>query len=354
MVTCHSQVWAGFVSLTRYEAGLFGCEGGNIMYIAENKEQFTDPFYQTTVELYPWESELLQSPVIRRLKFLSHYGTGSFTTSAKHSRFEHTLGVWTIISSFFQKEEELRIAALLHDIGHLPFSHAVERTLGFNHHALTESLIKDEAIGSILQKYGFDPFRIIDILNTDSPLSHKTNYLSADHLDSFLRDSYMLGKRMKHPADIIQKITFHHHYVEADIDTAKTIMEAIHFDHTHFLHPTLLALDVLLAEAIKVYASHHHVELSVIQGLTNQELIQLLASSHVQLIHELLSIIMFYPEKILVQQAAGENTRTMGVKKVYDKSPLVDGNPLPSLCHESHQLLQSIRALQRQYYFTII
>lgn len=45
-----------------------------------------------------------------------------------------------------------RAAAILHDIGHLPFSHSVERTLGFNHHELTEKYVKDWEIESILNK----------------------------------------------------------------------------------------------------------------------------------------------------------------------------------------------------------
>ncbi|MFS0864068.1 HD domain-containing protein [Fredinandcohnia sp. 179-A 10B2 NHS] len=236
-----------------------------MIYSLTNPTVFHEPFYQKDVELFPWEYELLQTTTVRRLKFLSHYGAGSLITSAKHSRFEHTLGVWTLIATFFPKEEELRIAALLHDVGHLPFSHAVERTLGFNHHHITEEYIKGEEISTILQKHGFSPTTIIDLLNRDTPVSHKTAYLSADHLDSFLRDAYMLGKLRMHPADILKALSFNHYYVETDMATGKHIMEAIYHDHSCFLHPINLALDVLLAKAISTFTEETNVELTNIQ-----------------------------------------------------------------------------------------
>jgi HD superfamily phosphohydrolase len=110
-----------------------------MQYIFRNPVNIYDPFYQITTKLTLGSMNYSQSKALKRLKFLSHYGTASFITAAKHTRYEHTVGVWTIIAHFFPIEKELRVAALLHDIGHLPFSHAVERTPGFNHHGYAKS-----------------------------------------------------------------------------------------------------------------------------------------------------------------------------------------------------------------------
>jgi HD superfamily phosphohydrolase len=323
-----------------------------MIYVLNNKKEIHEPFYQTNISAYPWEIELLKSTSVRRLKFLTHYGTGSFISSAKHTRFEHTLGVWAIISTFFPKEEELRIAALLHDIGHLPFSHAVERTLGFNHHQITEDNINGEEVSKILLTHGFSPSMIIDLLNQDSPLSHKTPYLSADHLDSFLRDSYMLGKSKEHPSHTLRKISFNHQYVEADLQTSKNIMECIYYDHLCFLDPYSLALDSLLAKAISIFAQKKETSLESIKSLTNNELIQLLHSSDLPKVKEIMSIIMWAPEKIMIQDEEAKGTEKVEVKKVYDKTPLVDGVALTSICSESNRLLETIRSLKKSYYFT--
>lgn len=322
------------------------------MYILGQSQEYFDPFYQTKVQLFPWEYELIQTHTMRRLKFLSHYGTGSFLTAAKHSRFEHTLGVWTVISTFFPQHEELRIAALLHDVGHLPFSHAVEHTLGFDHHVITEERIRGNEVCQILRKHGFTSERIIEILNQDSPLSHKTSYLGADHLDSFLRDSYMLGRLSVHPAQILKSIRFNGHYVESDLATGQVILEAIYADHASFLHPLLLALDALLSRAIAIFAEHQQTDLAFIIPLTNNEVLQLLLNSGIEEVHEIVSIIMWNPEKIILHSEESEGTKQIEVRKVYDKTPLVDGQALTALCDKSQKLMDKIRSLKTCYYYS--
>ncbi|MBB6452742.1 hypothetical protein HNQ94_001188 [Salirhabdus euzebyi] len=319
-----------------------------------DKENTTihEPFYQTSIQAHPWELALLQSKAVKRLKFLSHYGTGSFITLAKHSRFEHTVGVWAIIATHFPREDELRIAALLHDIGHLPFSHAVEKTLGFNHHTITEEYIRGEEITTILQSHGFTSERIIHLLDNDSALSHKTDFLSADHLDSFVRDAYMLGKCKVHPAKLLQNISFHQQYVEADLETSKAIMNAIYYDHTCFLNPITLGLDALLAQAISIFASNKEVQLESIKSLTNNELLQLLKESNVKEVEKILNVILWNPHKVKVYDDEIEGGLKVDVRKVYDKTPLVNGTALTSICSESEKLLYSIRALKKEYYIT--
>jgi HD superfamily phosphohydrolase len=323
-----------------------------MQYIFRNPENIYDPFYQINTKANPWEYELLQSKALKRLKFLSHYGTASFISAAKHSRYEHTVGVWTIIAHFFPTEKELRVAALLHDIGHLPFSHAVERTLGFNHHTISEDYIRGQEISTILKKYGFKPQTIIDLLNEDSPLTHKTPYLSADHLDSFLRDSYMLGKLDKHPSTIINNVSFSGHFVEADLSTSESIMNAIFHDHTSFLEPTCLALDALLAKAISIYIRQKEIHLGTIPILTNHELLQLLLHSNIQEVEEILDIIVWNPEKINIHYEEVKNAEKIEVKKVYDKSPLVNNVPLNEISPDAEFMLNQIRSFKKTYYFS--
>ncbi|GAA0344240.1 hypothetical protein GCM10008967_38350 [Bacillus carboniphilus] len=322
-------------------------------YVFVNSDEVFEPFYQTKIKTFPWERELLKSKTLNRLKHLSHYGTGSLISSAKHSRFEHTIGVWATIATFFPKEEELRIAAFLHDIGHLPFSHAVEKTLGFNHHTITEQKISGGEIAEILLNHGFSPSRIIDLLNSDSPLTHKTTYLGADHLDSFLRDAYMLGKSDLNPPDILQRISFNGHYVEADLQIGRQILEAIYYDHQSFLSPTLLALDGMLAQAISIYSNSSMVKAGTIQDLTNYELISLLQNSGIKEVVDMLDVILYHPEEIVIKEVDFSGAVKVEVRKVYDKTPLVDGKPLTSICENSQMIMDRIYGLQKNYYVSI-
>ena len=99
-----------------------------------------------TVLFYPWELQIMDSPLLQRLRKINQLGLALYTyPSAHHSRFEHTLGVvavaskmlesitngiWGDTQNYFNVPTEhicmIRMAALLHDIGHCFFSHLSE------------------------------------------------------------------------------------------------------------------------------------------------------------------------------------------------------------------------------------
>lgn len=106
-----------------------------------------------TVTFYPWELRVIDSPLLQRLRRINQLGLAEMTyPSAQHSRFEHTLGVAAVlskmISSINQDEDlgqrekkrlipdgniyKLRMAALLHDVGHCFFSHVSESVYGLS------------------------------------------------------------------------------------------------------------------------------------------------------------------------------------------------------------------------------
>ncbi|MDR3045641.1 MAG: HD domain-containing protein [Desulfovibrio sp.] len=105
---------------------------------------------------YPWEIALLDTPLMQRLRQIHQLGTASFTyPSAVHNRFSHSLGVALLagqlvttlrdklrdgsvdpkgedVDSVVSQKDvySVRIAGLLHDIGHCFFSHCSERVVG--------------------------------------------------------------------------------------------------------------------------------------------------------------------------------------------------------------------------------
>ena len=87
------------------------------------------------------ETKLIDTPTFQRLKRIKQLGFANMVyPSATHTRFEHSLGVMYIMSRIidntreqFRKQfseedkQKLRIAALLHDVGHYPYSHVMEK-----------------------------------------------------------------------------------------------------------------------------------------------------------------------------------------------------------------------------------
>lgn len=87
------------------------------------------------------EINILDLPMLQRLRRISQTGLAYLTyPSATHNRFEHSLGVTILATKFYEAlynrmpemikpgmKEELRLAGLLHDVGHGPFSHSTEQ-----------------------------------------------------------------------------------------------------------------------------------------------------------------------------------------------------------------------------------
>lgn len=164
------------------------------------------------------EEDIINSPVFQRLRKIKQLALASLVyPGAVHTRFDHSIGamhVAGLISNAVRLEPEerrlVRLSALLHDIGHGPFSHVSEPVLEkyFDrdkvkiegkvqvHENLTAAIIReDETLGhSLSQK---DRERIVGILNGtygDSILKHiVSGPLDADKQDYLLRDSYFCG-----------------------------------------------------------------------------------------------------------------------------------------------------------------
>jgi len=162
------------------------------------------------------EARLIDSSALQRLRGIKQLAMTSLVyPGATHTRFEHSIGVMHIAGRVAEKVELkkkerrlVRLAALLHDIGHLPFSHAGEAAAAAltpklteygeeAHEKITAALIQyDPEISGVLTER--DRGRILGVLAKDGetkPLLWQIiSYdLDADKLDYLLRDSLMAG-----------------------------------------------------------------------------------------------------------------------------------------------------------------
>ena len=192
------------------------------------------------VRLTTRERQLIDSPPIQRLRHIHQLATTFMVyPGATHSRFEHSLGVSDIATRIFDvvvREEHLRsvhdlldvdretigywrnvlrVAALCHDAGHLPFSHAAESELlpaGWNHERLTLNLIMDGPLTNTIQSMrpSVTPEDVAKIAVSPSVLPPSvveslTDWeaivaeiisgpvFGADRMDYLLRDSHHIG-----------------------------------------------------------------------------------------------------------------------------------------------------------------
>jgi HD superfamily phosphohydrolase len=133
--------------------------------------------------------------------------------AANHTRFEHVLGAMYLAGVLgdtlpfgltSREKQEVRLAALLHDIGHGPFSHVFEplmiRHLGKTHEDLVPWLVAETEISLRLEKAGFNPKRIGQLAigrlgDKRRPFLDQviSSSVDVDKMDFLVRDSFHTG-----------------------------------------------------------------------------------------------------------------------------------------------------------------
>ncbi len=175
--------------------------------------EITDPIHKN-IKFTQIEKELIDTPIFQRLRRIRQLaGAHLVYPGALHSRFEHSLGSMFLAGlsgqTLYSKDyitdmdviQKLRIAALLHDVGHGPFSHLFEEVskngVKFSHESFGQKIITNTIISDIIEKNGYDSKEIASI----SFGKHKMNFLneiisgglSVDLMDYLPRDSYFSG-----------------------------------------------------------------------------------------------------------------------------------------------------------------
>ncbi|MFF2046073.1 HD domain-containing protein [Kitasatospora sp. NPDC058170] len=190
---------------------------------------FTDPLWRIPVRLNPVEAALLRTEPLRRLHFVVHGGASTISTLQSYSRLEHTLGVFALVAHFRPEDERLRVAALLHDIGHLPMSHTFEGISNLDHHAIGLQLVRTDPIRPVLEEYGISAEAVVAALGVQppSPLTNRSGLLNLDHLDSYVRSGRAAGRLDTDPAVMLGRLRIQDAAVSADRETAASLVDLI-------------------------------------------------------------------------------------------------------------------------------
>jgi HD superfamily phosphohydrolase len=161
-----------------------------------------DPIHDY-IELDDLALALIETPQVQRLRRIRQLGFSNLVyPGANHTRFEHSLGVYHLAKHLVkqvdeQQRNELLAAALLHDIGHGPFSHATEdlimRYTRKSHEDIEEFLRKGE-ISDILKDYSLSPSVIAAHIRGDTdPGQIIHSEIDVDRMDYLVRDAHYTG-----------------------------------------------------------------------------------------------------------------------------------------------------------------
>ncbi|MDJ1109572.1 HD domain-containing protein [Macrococcoides caseolyticum] len=156
--------------------------------------------------------DLIKTKEFQRLRRIKQLGTLYLAFhSAEHSRFNHSLGVYEIVrrmideifmgrSAWNEKDRPLALcAALLHDLGHGPFSHCFEKIFDTDHEAYTQKIILGPTeVNEVLSRVHPNfPKEVADVINKTHAnklvISMISSQIDADRMDYLQRDAYYTG-----------------------------------------------------------------------------------------------------------------------------------------------------------------
>jgi hypothetical protein len=175
-------------------------------------EIIRDPLWNN-IRVEPLTLGLIDTREFQRLRYVRQLGLAYLVyPGATHSRFEHALGTYHLARrtlALLEERDELRgiskeqradvwVAALLHDVGHYPFSHALEEIGAPNHEEIAQPILTTGTIGRILAEARGEgaPGRVHALIRgtSDSPLQGLiSGSLDLDKIEYLKRDALMCG-----------------------------------------------------------------------------------------------------------------------------------------------------------------
>jgi uncharacterized protein len=240
--------------------------------------------------------KLLNSPELQRLSSIKQLGLAHLVfPGAHHTRVEHSFGAFHMASqiaeSIHLSDEEKKIAkcaALLHDIGHGPFSHTLEsilrNSLNVDHVDLTQKLItgqysifqEDEKqfaqhtqpVADILENHHIDTQTISDMIkgnikNKPYLTQILNSVIDVDQLDYLLRDAYYTGVAygMIDTQRFVQTVRIHQDQLALNrkgVGVVENILmaRALMYSSVYY-HKTVRIAELMLSRALEMLPSLH-------------------------------------------------------------------------------------------------
>jgi uncharacterized protein len=273
------------------------------------------------IPLGPREEKLISTPAFLRLQKVKQLGfVYRVWPGATHTRYEHSIGCYHLtvraLRSLLQRGEDgglagisissiqtLVVAALLHDIGHYPFSHTIEE-LGYPivlHEKVGRSIIENGEIATIIERdYHLSPERVADMIDPpktktlpadDELLSHLlSGALDVDKLDYLPRDaracnvpyggvdvSRLLSSLRIHPNVNGQRRLVVTHKGISPLHSLLHARQEM-FDNIYW-HHTSRALQVMLMRAVQEALLAGSLQAERLVGLDDASLLTLLAEA---------------------------------------------------------------------------
>ena len=233
------------------------------------KKYILDPVYKDYITISPEFVNLIDNYIFQRLRFIRQLGLCFFIfPGANHTRLEHSFGVYFLCKKFIttlkekgvkispEEEQAVFLASLFHDLGHGPFSHALEKSiLRLSHEKITLKLLSyfdiDKKIKNIIYKI------FSKVYEKEFLISLISSQADVDRFDYLYRDSYYLGlpygiidtqKLIKEVEVVNNKLVWNK---KAFYALENYLFARYQMYYLVYFHPKNVSLEVLLKKIIK-------------------------------------------------------------------------------------------------------
>lgn len=252
------------------------------------RKVFRDPIHGDMAfpaRLWPHLTRLIDTPAFQRLRLIRQNGlTNLVFPGTEHSRFAHSLGVAWMASQMLDaiernsgvnltedERDDTILAALLHDVGHGPFSHTLEEILEelgtqFDHEKMTKRILMEDSAGvhSILEQSSTGrAARLVEFIDKEARTTTLwrhgivSSQLDADRLDYVRRDAAMAGIDNHQPdvPRLVQNLGVVGEQIVVDrraLDVVESFLLALdHMYEAVYFHKTVRAASLLLTATLK-------------------------------------------------------------------------------------------------------
>ena len=265
--------------------------------------------------------DLLEVPDLQRLHSIHQLGLAYLVyPGANHTRFEHSIGTFAVarrICAALQMDREeakvVECAALLHDIGHLPYSHTLEFVLhnqfGIDHTEISRRLIRGKetvlsdsdrrilgrspTVTGVLEKHGVDPDAVARLLEAKPPSLEAQKTLHRDKGQSHFNSKRYLAQIVNGPVDADQldylKRDAHYTGVAYGVIDLERLLQTLEVFNGDLVinRNGLSAIEGMLVARALMFSSVYFHKTVRISELMLAKAVELLGEDDIQIIHSM-------------------------------------------------------------------
>jgi hypothetical protein len=283
------------------------------------------------IDVNPLEEQILDHPLVQRLRHVRQLSLVHLVyPSALHTRFEHSLGSMhlsgKLANSLGLSDEQVqlvRLAGLLHDVGHGAFSHSSDRLLiaktGRTHEMRGMELVRGSSLRNVLHQSGIHVSDLEKVFGGQGPGALISSELGCDRMDYLMRDAYFTGvsySLLDHQR-LLETMTLKDGQLviqEKGAVAAESLLVSRHLMfNAVYLHPTVRICEAMVEKMLDTSLQDGQITMEGVAHGTDDAVLADLAEKRNALANRLLKRQLF--KKTFVQAAANGMTETQKVQQ---------------------------------------